>query len=103
MEIVLTILGLIIGGVSAWFIQRYRFASKSISLEKAEELESNIRNLELEKAQKDERINTLESDLSITKENLANTQKNETELRERLAREETERSSSEKRIKEQRE
>ena len=103
MEIVFITIGLIIGGISAWFIQKYRLASKSILLEKAKELESNIRNLELEKAQKDERINNLESNLSVTKEALANTQKNETELREGLAREETERTSSEKRIKEQRE
>ena len=39
MEIVFFTIGLIAGGVSAWFIQRYRFASKSISLEIAEELE----------------------------------------------------------------
>ena len=102
MEIVFFTIGLIAGSVSAWFIQRYRFASKSISLEKAKELESKIRNLELERARKDEKINNLESDLSTSKETLANTKKNETELRESLAREETERTSSEKRIKEQR-
>ncbi len=103
MEIVFITIGLIVGGVSAWFIQRYRFASKSISLEKAEELESKIRNLELERAQKDEKIKNIENDLSTTKETLANTQKDETELRERLAREETERISSEKRLNEQKE
>ena len=102
MEIVYVTIGLIVGGISIWVIQQYRFASKSISLEKAKELETKIRNLELEKAQKDEKINNLESDLSTTKETLANSQKNETELREKLAREETERTSSEKRIKEQR-
>jgi hypothetical protein len=52
MEVILIIIGLIVGGISIWFIQRYRFASKSISLEKAEELESKIRNLELERGKK---------------------------------------------------
>jgi DNA recombination protein RmuC len=103
MEVFLIIVGLVVGSVSVWFIQRNRLASKSISLEKAEELESKIRSLELEKAQKDEKIKNIEDDLSTTKETLANTQKVETELRERLVREETERSSAEKRIREQRE
>lgn len=102
MEIILIVVGLIVGGISAWFIQSYRFAAKSIPLVKAEELELQVKNLELDKAQKDEKINNLESDLNTTKESLANTQKNETELREKLAREETERINSEKRIKEQR-
>jgi len=83
-SIVMIVLGLIVGGISAWFIQRYRFASTSIPLKKAEKLELQIKELELEKARKDERIKNLESDLSTTKETLANTQKNETELKERL-------------------
>jgi len=102
-EVILTIIGLIVGYVSAWYIQRYRFALKSIPIEKAEELESKIRDLELERAQKDEKTKIVENELSNTKETLANTQKNEVELRDRLAREETERASFEKRIREQRE
>jgi len=38
MEIIFILIGLIVGGISPWLVQRYRFASKSISLEKAEEL-----------------------------------------------------------------
>jgi len=103
MDILWIAIGLIFGAISIWYFQAYRLASKSIPLEKAKELESQIKSLELEKAQKDERIKNIESDLSATKESLANTQKNETELREKLAREETEKASTEKRIKEQRE
>lgn len=103
MEMVYVTIGLIVGGISIWVVQKYRFASKSISLVKAEELKSKVRSLELERAQKDERLNNLESDLSATKETLANSQRNEAQLKERLAREETERTSSEKRTKEQRE
>jgi DNA recombination protein RmuC len=103
MEIALILTGLLIGSVSIWYLQKYRYVTKSIPLEKAKELELQIKNLELEKVQKDERIKNIESALSATKESLADTQKNETELREKLAREETERINSEKRIKEQQE
>ena len=67
-----------------YFVQKYRFASKSISLVKAEELKSKIRSLELERAQKDEKIRHIENDLSIAKEGLTSTQRNETELKEAL-------------------
>ena len=103
MEAIFVIIGLIVGGISAWFIQRYRFASKSVPLERTKEFESQIKSLELEKAQKDERISYLETDLAETENTLSGKQQIEIELREKLAREETERTSTEKRIKEQRE
>lgn len=103
MEAFFVIIGLIVGGISAWFMQRYRFASKSVSLERAKEFESQIKSLELEKAQKDERVSNLENDLAETQRTLSDKRKIEIELREKLAREETERTSTEKRIKEQRE
>jgi DNA recombination protein RmuC len=103
MEIALILTGLIVGGISIWYLQKYRFASKCVPIEKAGELESQIKKLELETAQKNERIRNLEGDLFTTKNSLVNAQGKETELREKLAREETERISSEKRIKEQRE
>jgi len=96
-------LGLIAGGIFVWFIQRYRLASKSIPKEKAEELESKIKALELEIVQKTEKISNLESDVTETQKTLSGKQKTEIELREQLAREETERISSERRIQEQRE
>jgi len=103
MEAIFVIIGLIVGGISAWFIQRYRFASKSVPLERAKEFESQIKSLELEKAQKDERIKNFEYELTTTQQSLEKKQNLEIELKEKLAREETERTSAEKRIKEQRE
>jgi len=84
MEAIFVIIGLIVGGISAWFIQRYRFASKSIPLERTKEFESQIKSLELEKAQKDERVSNLETDLAETENTLSGKQQIEIELREKL-------------------
>ena len=103
MEILLLITGLIVGGISAWYLQKYRIELKSRPLAEAEKLETKIRELELGRAQKEEKIANLENALSETKDTLDNIQKKEIELIEKLAREETERIGSENRLKEQRE
>lgn len=103
MEIIFLVIGLSIGFFAAWFLQQYRFASqKTVPAQEAENLKSQIKNLEVENAQKNERIRNLESQLSAAQKTLLQAQVNENELNVKLAREETERHSSEKRIEEQR-
>lgn len=101
MEFILITIGIIIGGIGIWFVQKYRYALKSIPKEKAEKLESKLKELELENVQKIEKISNLEKDLTETQKTLSDKQKIEIQLTEQLAREETERASSEKRIEEQ--
>lgn len=102
MEIVFLVIGLLIGGLIAWLIQSYRFAAKkSVPFEEAEGLKTQLQHLEVENATREERIKNLESDLNSTHKSLSEIQQTEIVLREKLAREETERINSEERIEEQ--
>lgn len=103
MDILLVVIGLIVGGLSAWFIQKYRLESKTFSVDEKEQLESQLKELELDNARKGERIDNLDADLTSTKQDLVEVQSKASDIKERLAREETERASSEKRVTEQRE
>jgi len=103
-EVILVLTGLVVGGGCAWFIQGYRLSTKAgLSPEQAEELNGRIKGLELGDAQKTEQIRHLENDLTVSQKKLTDKQAREIELSNKLAREETERISSEKRVKEQRE
>ncbi len=103
MEIIFLLIGLLIGAIGAWVIQQYRFAAqKTLPAHEAEKLKSQINNFELTNVQQVERIKNLENDLTITQQKLSDTKKIEIDLREKLAREETERVNSEKRIEDQR-
>jgi DNA recombination protein RmuC len=102
-EVILVLIGLLVGGIAAWFIQAYRLASGAgLSSEQAEELNARMKELEMGGAQKDEQVRHLEGDLLLTRRTLAEKQGAEVELREKLAREETERLSSQRRVEEQR-
>ena len=46
MDILLFVIGLVVGGCSVWFIQKYRLESKSFSVEEKEQLESQLKELE---------------------------------------------------------
>ena len=103
MDIVLLLIGLALGGVGAWVIQGYRRAAGvGLSSEQAEILREQVKDLELAAVQKDEQIRHLSDDLRIAQDTLADKQAREMELRDKLAREETERMSSQKRLEEQR-
>ncbi len=103
MEIGLLLIGLAVGGVSAWLIQGYRrSAREGLSPEQAAVWQDRVKDLELAAVQKEEQIRHLSDDLRSTQETLADKQAREVELRDKLAREETERISSEKRLAEQR-
>jgi DNA recombination protein RmuC len=102
-EVILVLIGLLVGGIAVWFIQAYRLASRAgLSSEQAEELNARMKNLEMAEAQKNEQIRHLEGDLLLTRGTLTEKQGAEVELREKLAREETERLSSQRRVDEQR-
>ncbi len=102
-EVILVLTGLLVGGVAAWFIQGYRLSSQAgLSPEQVEELQGRLKDLEMGGVQKDEQIRHLEGDLTVAQKTLAEKQGAEVDLREKLAREETERTSSQKRIEEQR-
>lgn len=104
MEVLLVLTGLVVGGIGIWFIQGYRCSSNTgLSPEQAEELNARIKDLELGDAQKDEQIRHLENDLKVSQKKLSGKQAREIELSNKLTRAETERISSEKRVKEQRE
>lgn len=103
MEIVFLVIGLSVGFFAAWFVQCYRLASqKTVPAREAENLKSQIKNLEVENAQREERIRNFESQLSAAQKTLSQAQASENELEVKLAREETERRGSEKRVEEQR-
>jgi DNA recombination protein RmuC len=103
-EVLLVLTGLVVGGIGIWFIQGYRCSSNTgLSPEQAEELNARIKDLELGDAQKDEQIRHLENDLKVSQKKLSGKQAREIELSNKLTRAETERISSEKRVKEQRE
>jgi len=103
MEIVFLLIGLVVGGLVAWFVQLYRFAAqKSVPLAEVEALKAQLQHLEVDNAQKDERLRNLESDCMAGRASLAEMQQTAMVLREKLAREETARLGSEKRIAEQR-
>jgi len=102
-EVILVLIGLLVGGIAVWFIQAYRLASQAgLSSEQAEALQGRMKELEMGGAQKDEQIRYLEGDLVLTRKTLAEKQAAEVELREKLAREETERLSSLRRVEDQR-
>lgn len=103
MGIVFLVVGLVVGFFATWFLQQYRFASqKTVPLQEVEVLKAQIKNLELESAQEGERIRNLERQLSLAQDALSEAQAEENDLKVKLAREETERQNSEKRIEEQR-
>lgn len=104
MEILLLIISLLVGSVCAWFFQEHRSSSKKkIFRKETESLNAKIQQFEIEDARKQEQITHLEKGLTTTKDALTQKENAVAELIEKLAREETERIGSEKRIKEQRE
>ena len=58
-EILCIAVGLIIGGVSIWFVQKFRVESKCVPKEDAKELEVQVNQLKLEDATKSERLSAL--------------------------------------------
>ncbi len=103
MEILWVVLGLIIGSVSAFLVQRYRMAAQYVPRERVEGLETQVQEFEVDQAQKEEQIRNLDAGLREAKEGLTYSQSHEKDLRDKLARVETERTNSESRIKEQKE
>lgn len=107
MEIMILVAGLLIGVVvgviCTWIFQERCFVPIKRSLqEEVEEHKLKIHNFEIEHAKTQERSIYLENELSSIKDILKQKENSVSELSDKLAREETERTSSEKRIKEQR-
>lgn len=102
-EVILILTGLAVGGMVAWFLQAYRLRSQGgLPPEQAQALNDRLKDLELGDAQKGERIRHLEGDLARSQQALTEKQADEVNLREKLAREETERLSNQRRVEEQR-
>lgn len=101
MEILWVVLGLVVGSVAAFLVQRYRMAAQYVPRDHVDRLETQVKDFEVDKAKREAQLKNLEAGLSETKESLAHTQSHERDLRDKLARVETEHANSEGRIKEQ--
>lgn len=103
MEYIFFGIGLLISGISVWFIQYFRYALKrGIPLHEVEELKRQITNLEIDKAKNYQKIDILENDLKVIQKKLENSLEIRENLSNDLTREETERICSEAKIGEQR-
>ncbi len=91
------------GGVLGWIFQHYRYAAwEGASPEEFEELQEELRQKDLELARREQTLTFLEGELGDSQREREKQGQQLLELRESLVREQTERTSSENRVREQR-
>ncbi len=90
------------GGVIAWVIQHYRSAAwEGGTPEEFEELQEELRRKDLDLARREQTLTFLEGELGDSQKDREKQRQEILELRESLVREQTERTSSESRVREQ--
>jgi len=102
MEIVLLVIGLVVGGVCAWFIQQYRLSSQqNISPKQLEELQNKLHQSQIECARNEQITHDLSEKDHKAQTELARNRQEITHLKEAFVKEQTERQASQRRLQEQ--